>query len=87
MTVNWTNNGYSQSKDLLAGEEKVLFVTTHGVEPCKGGPFFQDVSDDLIIIQVIKDDSLVCKKDLRKNESWDFDDLGNYKTTLTNADF
>lgn len=68
-----------------SGQSLQIYETLHGNEGARG-PFFADVKNDLTGITIKKNDSLISKRNYRKNENWEFL-KGTYSTTVTNSEF
>ncbi len=64
---------------------ELLFIKDHGIEGSKG-PYFDDVTHDLDLFEVTKNNTLKSKRDYLKNEAWAFD-KGKYSTVVTNGEF
>ncbi len=64
---------------------KILFETDHGVESIKG-PYYRDVSYDLKIINIIKNDTIISSKNYLDSASWSFND-GIYSAIIEPNEF
>lgn len=64
---------------------KTLFTTTHGIE-ASGGPYFDDVKNDIVEFKVIKNKQKVSNRDFLKNDNWSYD-KGIYSIIITESDF
>ncbi len=83
---SYTTSGLMDSVEISPGNTQNLFMSEHGIEACKGGPFYRDVSFDLVSIQITKGDSVGTKLDFMANEQWDFEE-GVYRAVVTDAAF
>ena len=63
LTIALTNNTAQYNESIGIGTSDTLFVTDHGIEQCRKGPFYQEVSIDIETISVWKDDTLLSTRD------------------------
>ena len=84
--VNWTHNTVSQSKSIEPGSSEIFLITGHGIEPCRTGPFFQDVKIDLQKIEIINSENLKSKLNYQENDLWEYSG-GHFKAFITNDEF
>lgn len=76
----------STSVAIQSNGSEVLFITDHGTEACKDGPFYADVVEDLQFIEVVKEDSLNSTKNYLFNGSWTYIN-GTYTARVTEEEF
>ena len=89
LQIFWTQMFSSpDSLTLESGENKVLFTSWHGIEPCRDIPIFRDVDYDLDSFKVVKMDSANLESNLNylSNDSWEFID-GTYQATINETEF
>ena len=86
LTVSWTHNTDQQTKTIVTRTSDILFITDHGLESCRKGPFFQEVNIDLDTISIWKDDTLLSNQDYRQDQHWSYED-GHYKAVVINSEF
>jgi hypothetical protein len=70
--VHWTHDNLVDSIEITPNGIAELFVTQHGIEQCRKGPFFRDVNQDLQEIEVRLNDSITSEKNYLLNENWSF---------------
>ena len=66
--VHWTHDNLVDSIEITPNGIAELFVTQHGIEQCRKGPFFRDVNQDLQEIEVRLNDSITSEKNYLLNE-------------------
>ena len=86
VTLSATNFPQLDTIYFISTNQNILiYETGHGIEPA-GGPFFDDVKNDLSEIVIKNIDSVMSNRNFRENSNWDFNG-GTYSTTITDADF
>lgn len=85
-TVDFISSDLIDSVEIAPGNTQILFMTAHGIEPCRTGPFYQEIDGDLVSFTITKDDSVVTKLDYMDDTPWLYED-GLYKAVIADSAF
>ncbi len=83
--VYWEHINFEHTNTIPSGATEQIIITSHGVEDCDNGPFFQDVEEDLKAINVSKNGD-TSTLDYRENAQWMYSN-GKYETTVSESEF
>jgi hypothetical protein len=89
--VRWEETGFTSgslidSTTISPGSTVTIFSPDHGIEPCRTGPFFREVTSDLTSIRITKDDSIETKIDFMESDNWLYEE-GLYKAVVADSSF